>query len=295
MLPLALTRRVVSAVRLAGAQPGDMSGYRRDFSEPGRRATAEKRQNHGVDIGKRLRHVTRPGGLLADDGLAGLLAWRAARGLIRILLFRIFRLRATGFERLRADGPLIYAPVHRSHLDGPFIGGLTHHRVRYLGKEELFQPKPLGWFMRSIGTFPVRRGEADLDAMRAALGLLKGGEAMLVFPEGTRQPSDDIGPVFDGTAWLAAKSGAPVLPVGIAGTREAMPSGAKFPKRTQVAIVVGEPLAPPTGPDGGRARRPDMTAWTATLRDALEGCQQRARALANEPGRARTPMRDLVP
>lgn len=260
-----------------------------------RRGPHARRQNHRV-----AQRVSRwrwrgPGGLLAADGLAGLLAWRAARGLIRILLFRIYRLRVTGQQSLRADGPLIYAPVHRSHLDGPLIGGLTHRRVRYLGKEELFRPKPLGWFMRSIGTFPVRRGEADLDAMRGALGLLNDGEAMLVFPEGTRQPSDDIGPVFDGTAWLAAKSGAPVLPVGIAGTREAMPSGAKFPKRTQVAIVVGEPLVPPAGPDGGRARRPDMTAWTATLREALEDCQQRARALADEPGRGRTPMRDLVP
>ena len=214
---------------------------------------------------------------------------------MRILLFRVYRVRATGQERLRANGTVIYAPVHRSHLDGPMIGGLTHRRVRYLGKEELFHPKPLGWFMRSIGVFPVRRGEADLDAMRAALGLLTGGEAMLVFPEGTRQPSDDIGPVFDGTAWLAAKSEAPVLPVGIAGTREAMPSGAKLPKRTQVAIVVGEPLDPPTGADGGRARRPDMTAWTATLRDALEDCQRRARAMAEQPGRWRSPKRELVP
>lgn len=246
-------------------------------------------------MGEQRRRLTGPGGLLASDGLAGMLAWRAARGLIRMLLFRIYRLRVTGQERLRANGPLIYAPVHRSHLDGPLVGSLTHHRVRYLGKEELFHPKPLGWFMHSIGTFPVRRGEADLDAMRAALGLLNDGEAMLVFPEGTRQPSDDIGPIFDGTAWLAAKSGAPVLPVGIAGTREAMPSGAKFPKRTQVAIVVGEPIAPPTGADGSRARRPDMTAWTATLRDALDDCQQQARALADRPGRSRTPMRDLVP
>ena len=261
----------------------------------GRRDVIAERQNHRVAKRVSRWQLRGPGGLLADDGLAGLTAWRATRGLIRILLFRVYRLRATGQERLRESGPLIYAPVHRSHLDGPLIGGLTQRRVRYLGKEELFHPKPLGWFMRSIGTFPVRRGEADLDAMRAALGLLQGGAAMLVFPEGTRQPSDEIGTVFDGTAWLSAKSGAPVLPVGIAGTREAMPSGAKFPKRTQVAIVVGEPLAAPTGPDGGRARRPDMTAWTATLRDALEDCQRRARALADQPGRARTPMRDLVP
>lgn len=233
--------------------------------------------------------------MLADDGTAGYLAWRATRGLIRILLFRFFSVRATGQERLWANGPLIYAPVHRSHLDGPLIGGLTHHRVRYLGKEELFQPRPLGWFMRSIGTFPVRRGQADLDAMRSALHLLRDGAAMLVFPEGTRQPADDIGPVFDGTAWLAAKSGASVLPVGVAGTGDAMPSGAKLPRRAPVAIVVGEPLAPPSGADGGRALRSDMTAWSATLRDALEDCQRRARALVNEPGRSRTPTRELVP
>lgn len=254
-----------------------------------------ERQNHGVARRASRWKLRGPGGLLAADGFAGYWAWRAARGLIRIVLFRMFRLRVIGYEHLRTDRAVVFAPVHRSHLDGPLVGGLTHRQVRYLGKQELFHPRPLGWFMRSIGTFPVRRGEADLDAMRAALGLLNAGEAMLVFPEGTRQPSDDIGPIFDGTAWLSAKSQTPVLPVGIAGTREAMPSGAKFPKRTQVAIVVGDPLAPPTAPDGGRARRADMTNWTATLRDAVDDCQQRARVLANEPGRGRTPMRDLVP
>ena len=254
-----------------------------------------KRQNHRVARRLSRWNVRGLRGLLAADGFAGIQTWKATRGFIRIVLYRMFRVRARGQERLRADSAMIYAPVHRSHLDGPLIGSLTHRRVRYLGKEELFRPKPLGWFMRSIGTFPVRRGEADLDAMRSALQLLRDGEAMLVFPEGTRQPSDDIGPIFDGTAWLAAKSGAPVLPVGVAGTREAMPSGAKFPKRAQVAIVVGEPLAPPTGTDGGRARRADMTAWTQTLRVALGDCQQRARSLVNEPGRRGTPMRKLVP
>ncbi len=214
---------------------------------------------------------------------------------MRIVLYRMFRIRAQGQEAMRREGAVIYAPVHRSHLDGPLVGSLTHRRVRYLGKEELFRRQPLGWFIRSLGTFPVRRGEADLDAMRAAKGLLDSGEAMLIFPEGTRQASDDIGEIFDGTAWLSAKSQTPVLPVGVAGTREAMPSGAKFPKRVQVAIVVGDVLAPPVGPDGGRARRADMTAWTQTLRAAIEDCQQRALAMTRQPGRWRTPMRDLVP
>ena len=261
----------------------------------GRREVIAERQTLGVSARASRWKLRGAGGLLADDGLAGALAFRAARGLVRILLFRLFGVRATGQERLRMDGTVIFAPVHRSHLDGPLIGGLTHRRVRYLGKEQLFHPKWLGWCMRSFGAFPVRRGEADLDAMRAALGLLQAGEAMLVFPEGSRQPSDDIGEIYDGTAWLAAKSGAPVVPVGIVGTREAMPSGAKLPKRTQVAIVVGDVMSPPAGPDGGRARRTDMSAWTATLRAAIEDCQRRARAMADEPRQWRSPKRELLP
>ena len=272
-----------------------MQGIRCGEPLQARRGPHARRQNRSVSARASKWKLRGSGGLLSDDGLAGTLAWRAARGLVRSLLFRAFRLRASGQERLRAEGAVIYAPVHRSHLDGPLVGSLTHRRVRYLGKEELFHPRPLGWFMRSVGTFPVRRGEADLDAMRAALGLLEDGEAMLVFPEGSRQPSDHIGEIYDGTAWLAAKSGAPVLPIGIAGTRESMPSGAKFPKRTQVAIVVGEVMSPPAGPDGGRARRADMSAWTATLREAIEDCQRRARAVAEESGKWRTPMRELVP
>jgi 1-acyl-sn-glycerol-3-phosphate acyltransferase len=218
--------------------------------------------------------------LFSADGLAGELVFRLIRGSIRVFLFRWFRLRHEGRERLAVEGTVIFAPVHRSNLDGPLIGGLTHRRVRYLGKESLFKPAPAGWVMRSVGSFPVRRGEADLDAMRAAKSLLDQGEAMLVFPEGTRQEGDEIGEVFDGAAFLAAKSKAPVVPVGIAGTDEAMPTGTKFPKRVQVAIVVGEPLDPPTGPDGGKARRADQRRWSAELRDEIQRCQHRARELA---------------
>ena len=96
--------------------------------------------------------------------------------------------------------------------------------------------------MRSLGSFPVRRGEADLDAMRVAKEMLEAGECMLVFPEGSRQEGDSIGEIYDGTAWLASKAGTPVVPVGIAGTEVAMPTGSKFPSRVPVTVVVGEVL-----------------------------------------------------
>ena len=104
--------------------------------------------------------------------------------------------------------------------------------------------------MRSLGSFPVKRGEADLDAMRVAKEMLEAGECMLVFPEGTRQVGDSIGEIFDGTAWLASKAGTPVVPVGIAGTEAAMPSGSKFLKRVPVAVAVGEVMEPPIGLEG---------------------------------------------
>ncbi len=210
----------------------------------------------------------------SPDGPLGELVFRFVRGCVRVFLFRWFRLRHEGRDHLRVEGTVILAPVHRSNLDGPLIGSLTHRRVRYLGKESLFKHRLGGWIMRALGSFP--------EAMRAAKTMLDEGEAMLVFPEGSRQEGDEIAEIFDGTAWLAAKASSPVVPVGVAGTLEAMPTGAKFPRRTTVAIVVGEPLAPPVAADGGRANRSDLKAWTEGLRAALTDCQSRARALAVE-------------
>jgi 1-acyl-sn-glycerol-3-phosphate acyltransferase len=222
---------------------------------------------------------------LSSDGPLGEMVFRAVRGSVRIFIFRWLRLRAVGAERIRVDGPFILAPVHRSNLDGPIIGSLTHRRVRYLGKESLFRPAAAGWIMRSLGSFPVRRGEADLDAMRAARQMLEAGEVLLVFPEGTRQQGDVIGEIFDGTAWLAAKSGCPVVPVGCAGTEAAMPTGVKFPRRIPSAVVIGDAIEPPVGPDGGRARRSDMREWTEAFRAVLQECQDRAVELAREAHR----------
>ena len=191
-------------------------------------------------------------------------------------------MRVEGHERLQVNGGVIIAPTHRSNLDGPLVGSSSHRRVRYLGKDSLFRPAAAGWAMRSLGSFPVRRGEADLDAMRVAKEMLEAGECMLVFPEGSRQEGDSIGEIYDGTAWLASKAGTPVVPVGIAGTEVAMPTGSKFPSRVPVTVVVGEVLDPPKAADGERVKRSDLKEWTEQLRLRLHECQPRARELLNE-------------
>ena len=191
-------------------------------------------------------------------------------------------MRVEGHERLQVNGGVIIAPTHRSNLDGPLVGSSSHRRVRYLGKDSLFRPAAAGLAMRSFGSFPVRRGEADLDAMRVAKEMLEAGECMLVFPEGSRQEGDSIGEIYDGTAWLASKAGTPVVPVGIAGTEVAMPTGSKFPSRVPVTVVVGEVLDPPKAADGERVKRSDLKEWTEQLRLRLHECQTRAREMLNE-------------
>lgn len=217
--------------------------------------------------------------MFSAEGPAGELVFRGIRGFVRIVIFRWLRLEYRNAERLRVDGPLIIAPVHRSNLDGPLIGGLTNRRVQYLGKEELFPPGVGGWVMRAVGSFPVKRGSADLEAMRAAKGILDDGNAMLVFPEGSRQEGIGIGELQDGAAWLSSKTGTNVVPVGIVGTHRAMPPGVRIPRRENAVLLVGEPMEPPTAANGNRASRAELREWTEELGKRLSSLQAEAEAM----------------
>ncbi len=192
------------------------------------------------------------------------------RSVIRAVGFRYFKVEVIGGHHLNTPGAAIIAPVHRSNLDSPLVAAACDRRFRVLAKESLFANKAASWFIAALGAYPVERGTADRESMRVMRGFLERGDALLVFPEGTRQSGDTVGEIFDGTAFLAAKGKAKVIPVGIAGTGEAMPTGTKFPKRTPVVIVVGEPIDPP-GADGKRVPRSALADFTETIRDALQG------------------------
>ena len=196
------------------------------------------------------------------------------RTAVRCLLWPYFRVRATGRENIPVDGPVILAPVHRSNLDSFLLSPLTRRRLRALAKISLFESRPLAWFLASLGAFPVRRETADRESMRAARNLLDDDNLLLVFPEGTRSYGPQVAELFDGTAWLAAKSGAYVVPVGIAGSGDAMPSGAKFPKPRSIRLVVHPPLDPPEA----RAPRSALRTWTAELRSSLQAALDEANA-----------------
>lgn len=197
-------------------------------------------------------------------------------GAIRRVLFPYLSVEVRGAtENLKATGPLILAPVHRSNLDSMLVGTASSRRCRALAKHTMWGNRPWAWLISALGAFPVERGTADREALRAARMLLDSGEAMFVFPEGTRQEGRAIGEIYDGVAYLAAKTGARALPIGIAGTGEAMGKGAKFPKREKVIIQVGELIDPPEA-SGKRVTVGDRAAYSKALGERLHDLMQAA-------------------
>lgn len=201
--------------------------------------------------------------------------YRITKRVTEQTLFRVLNVRSEGIEHLHTAPPVIIAPVHRSNLDSLIIGVLSDRRLPTLAKESLFKIKPVGWWIAGLGAIPLDRDAADREATTAARKILDSGKPLMIFPEGTRQSGREIAELFDGTTWIAAKTGASIVPVGIAGTEDAMPPGAKLPKRTVVGVSVGEPLPMPEG----RVPRSKLTELTHQMRDRLQAANDRAHEL----------------
>jgi len=197
---------------------------------------------------------------------------RAFYGALRVIAFGLarifFRIRFIGLEHVPASGPFVLAPSHRSLLDIPFSGLVTKRRVCFMAKKELFEKRSLAWFFGALGGFPVDRGATDRAALRAAQEILDHGEPLALFPEGTRNSGPELGPLFDGAAFLATRAGVPIVPVGVGGSEEILPSGTRWPKFQRVSVVVGRPIVAP--PIDHRVRRRDVTELTEALRVELQ-------------------------
>jgi len=163
------------------------------------------------------------------------------------------------------------------------ISQVTKRRLRYMGKESLWKTRFGAWLFTTAGGFPVERATADRTALRACMEVLQRGEPLVMFPEGTRQTGPKITEMFDGPAYLAIKSGAPIIPVGFGGTERAMGKGVKIPKPKRCVILVGEPIYPPAASDGGRARRSDIKALTERLGVEIQRLFDEAQDLAGDP------------
>src|SRR5947209_285699 len=140
------------------------------------------------------------------------------------LLLRVFgRWQVTGAENVPASGPVILAANHLSFADPPTVGAGLRRKAWYMGKDELFRRPFLRWLFGQMQAFPVRRGTGDLAAMKKSLQVLAAGEALVLFPEGTRHQAGAPGDAEIGVGMLALRSGAPVVPVFLSGTDKLIP------------------------------------------------------------------------
>ena len=198
---------------------------------------------------------------------AELLFYGFVRGVLVAFDRLYWRMTIEGRERV-PDGPVVLAPVHRSNIDTPLVAAVTTRRLRYMGKEAVWKYRWSNWFFTTLGGVPVKRGVADRAALRRCVELLEEGEVVVIFPEGTRQSGPLVQPLFEGAAYLACRTGAPIVPIGIGGSERAMPKGAKMLRPVKVHLVVGEPLLPP-GPAGRTSRRA-VHELTERLRQTLQ-------------------------
>jgi 1-acyl-sn-glycerol-3-phosphate acyltransferase len=194
--------------------------------------------------------------------------YRLFRGLVHGAWAIMFRPVVTGRENIPTRGRVMISPIHRSNVDFAFTVFMTKRKSFFMAKDSLWTVPVLKQLISAMGAFPVKRGTADRESMEYAKRVLELDEALVLFPEGTRQEGYDVAPLHDGAMFLALRTATPVVPVGIGHSERAMPRGAKIPRPVKVRIVIGRPIAPPALE--GRPSRSQITAATEQLRAALE-------------------------
>lgn len=214
----------------------------------------------------------------AAAAVTGPLGYRLARAAGGPLLRRAYDIEVTGLEHVPRDGPAILAANHRSFMDSLFIAVVAPRPVSFLAKAEYFDRRRTRWIFRRTGQIPVRRGQRSgaQQALRAALEVLDRGGVLGVYPEGTRSRDGQLHQGTGGAVYLAARSGAPLVPVGLLGTEAVQPPDRLRPTvGGSVRIRFGAPLQPsPTA-----ARHRHRHEVTEELMDSIGAlCDQRPTA-----------------
>jgi 1-acyl-sn-glycerol-3-phosphate acyltransferase len=164
----------------------------------------------------------------------------AVRAVLLPFFLVYFRLRREGAEHVPASGPLLLAANHRSFLDPFVIAALTRRPVYYVAKRELFSKRWQAWVLGALGAFPIDRGAGDAEAMATARAILRRGDCVVIFPEGTRIRTGPLGAPRRGVGRLALETGAPVVPVAVLGT-EAVRRG-WWVRPRKVSLRCGAPV-----------------------------------------------------
>ena len=176
-----------------------------------------------------------------------------AAAVVKPLMRTWFRIRLEGEEHIPEAGPVILASNHRSNMDPVLLASAVRRPVAFMAKAELFVG-PLGWIMRWIGQFPVRRGGIDREALRRTDAVLARGSMLGLFPEGTRGDGG-FSAVHPGLAYIVVRQRCPVLPVAIFGTERVRRRLGWLPFASPVRIVIGPAIDLPKSTSDRAGRR----------------------------------------
>ncbi|MFL5799590.1 MAG: 1-acyl-sn-glycerol-3-phosphate acyltransferase [Actinomycetota bacterium] len=191
---------------------------------------------------------------LAKSALAGLFGWW-------------FDVSVAGAEHMPGSGPVVLCMNHESMLDVPAAAVASPRAITFMAKRELFRTRFATQVMGRLGAFSVDRELFDLRAIRIGLDVVRRGQVLGMYPEGTRTPRV-LQPFLPGAPWIALSTGAPLLPCGIAGTEVALPRGSRIPKRVPIQVTFA-PLIEVEQIDDLLKRRTEAERLAGELRDAV--------------------------
>ena len=166
---------------------------------------------------------------------------RAAQPVVLAIFRALTRFTVSGTEQLPSSGPVILAANHLTNYDVFFLQAAILRPIFYMGKEELFRHPAMDWVLRQLGGFPVYRGGGDEWALRHAERVLRAGQVLGMFPEGTRSKGKGLKPAKTGVARLALDLGCPIVPVALHGPQYMF---TRISRRTLITVSFGEVLFP---------------------------------------------------
>ncbi len=210
-----------------------------------------------------------------------------ARAVVSLPTIALYRVTARGRKNVPKRGAAVLAPNHFSQADHFFVGVYLWRKVRFMAKSQLFGPPVLTYILKVGGVFPVRRGHRDEKAFETAYELIDQGELLLVYAEGGRSRSHELGTAKPGIGRIALESGAPIIPTAIYGS--AGVRGWKRLRFPKVTVEYGEPLTFPVEAEPSRERQQEVADQIfARVRELYEGLATRSgeRAASRTPDRA---------
>ncbi len=183
------------------------------------------------------------------------ISWHFLRFVERIL----FGFKVTGSDAIPRSGGVIIASNHVSYCDPPVVGSGVPRELTFMAKEELFSNKAFGWLIGRYNAIPLKRSVGDVGALRKAVGILKQGKAVLMFPEGTRSLTGRLLKPKPGIGMIASLASAPVVPAYVTGSNRL---GAAFLRKAPLSVSFGEPVMPAASGDAGPESRDGYTKVT---------------------------------